>query len=262
MAARLPVALIVGDEGSDPLVGALTRGLERRGYAPRRVAPGELALLPVALDAERVEVGGEPLAVAILRCAPRGDFAASFAAGDAGFASAETRAVWLEVLSRPGVRAVNRGDCDVWFAASEWAVWHGRLVDAGLPAAPLEVGDAPAARRGRRWLQWGGGVGRSPERTAARCFGAARIRSEGLRTSLWCCGEVVTGDTPLAADGLAILLAGYGVRLAALALDDEGRIAALHTTPAVAPEWAEPVAARLLDAIAPPASGASRKRVA
>ena len=223
--------------------------LAAAGRQAQLLRPGALALSDVRVDAGSCELSGSPIEAAVFRAVPTASFADGFTDEDAGFSSAEARAVWLHLLSLSSVCAINRGDCDLWFVSSEWPVWRRRLGAAGVPLSRIVVGDHVVDERGY-WMQWTGGVGAAPDLLAARCFAATIVLGDRPTRSLWCVGSVLDGPRDGAVMHAGNVLTSHGVALASIDVDVDGRIAAVNTIPSISELMAPTVAnvlARYID---------------
>jgi hypothetical protein len=246
------LAVVVGEETTDPLIPALVAALRRRACEVQVSTPGSLALAPLTADSERATWSGREITAAVLRSPPDRSLAEGIEEGDRSFATSEVLAVWLHLLSLPSVRSLNRTDPEAWFAIGDWTVWRRRLAAAGLPLAPLVVGDCePAAPTASRWAHWGGGDAAGPVGAVVRrTFVAAVVATSALHRSLWCCGRVIEGRRSSAVEGAGRVLAGHGITLAGIDTDDEGAVVGATSRVAVSPAAAGPAAEALAEHLA------------
>jgi hypothetical protein len=239
--------VVVVDDGDDPLANAVHDALRESGVATLRLMGRSLARTRVEVTADDVRVRDRRVAAVLFRASTGDGLAEGFHADDASFSSSEARAAWLAALHSPSVIAVNRIDPEVWFAFADWPIWRRRLADAGVPLAPLAVGDVDTGADGA-WLPWGGGVARPRPRAVRRVFGAAVTSATSLETAVVAASDVVDGAD--GADGevarsVADVLASWGVSLAGLVIDEQGRVVSATATPTIS-EAVAPAAARRL----------------
>jgi len=243
----MPHALLVGDPDADPLLRMLPPHLGERGWSVSVVRPLELAGLPLTVEADACAVGGRRIQGIVFRLSPRLLVAPGYDPEDAGFALAELRAAWLQVLAQPRIVAMNRPDVDGWFASSEWSAWRRRLTKAGVTCAPRRIGTPfPAGW----WVRWSGHVAQTPDARVAQRLGSASVEAGPLRTVLCCAGGVVAepaldvrgSDSPLAS---ALLAAG--LVLAEAVVDSTGRLVTLSTLPAISEALSNKVAAKVAE---------------
>jgi hypothetical protein len=221
---------LIGAAG-DPLIERLPAALLRRGWSALVIEPARLADPRVALDAEQLWVDGERIGAIVFRAATNAPFSASFPEDDHAFCDAETRAVWLGALHLPGVASFNRLDAIAWFETEHWSVWRRVLARRGVPLARCELGYA-REERARVWLPFSSSaIQADPGETVARASGAARFAEQRFASSLVACGRVVSGPRTAAVDTATLELARAGVRLAAIATGEDGRVAWVDTQP-------------------------------
>jgi hypothetical protein len=248
---------LIGYPQQDPLVAALCEQLARDGWEVLLVAPDALGRTPIGVG-DTVTVHGRRIQAVVNRCTPASRVAAGFAAADADFAEAETRATLLAILTHRTVKAVNPSDVDTWFALAEWPVWLGRCARAGVPTVPLTVGGVdrrslPANGRSlpanEHWLTWSGQLARVPEPAARAAMACAVIPVASVRQLVWCCGTVVEGAASAAVHGAGQVLHAHGVLLAGIAVDHHDRIVSITTMPAVTESAASHAAALVAKAL-------------
>ena len=238
--------LLVGDPEADPLLRVLPACLSDRGFASSVVAPLEFASVGVTVTPAGCSVNGGPVRGIVFRLSPRLLVAPGYDAADAGFAVAELRAVWVQLLTQPQIAAINRPDVDGWFSSSEWSAWRHRLDEVGVACAPRRIG-TPFVNGW--WVRWSGDVAAVPEARAAMRLGAASVAAGPLRTVL-CCGGHAVGEASdrVATDSvLARALLEAGLVLAEVVVDAESRVVALSTLPPIPEALASDVAGRVAD---------------
>jgi hypothetical protein len=234
--------VVVVDDGDDPLAEAVHEALRSAGAASFRLHARALARTRVEVTVDEARVRRRRVRAVLFRATPGGDLAAGFHSDDVSFSSNEARASWLALLNATSVVAVNRADPEVWFALADWPVWRRRLAAAGVPLAPLAVGDVDIAADAC-WLPWGGGITRPKARSARRAFGAAVVPTQTLTRVLAAGGHVVDGADGEGVRAAAHALSAWGVSLAGVLVDEAGRVVSATAFPPV-PRHAAPAAAR------------------
>jgi hypothetical protein len=232
--------VVVADE-VDCLAAALRQELRQRACSVRQVTASQLAALRVNVSGSQVLVEGTPISGLIFRARSDGPFSQGFAEADADFCANEARAAWLSALQLPGLFVLNRPDAEVWYSASEWSVWHRRFEAAGLPVVPLAVGALPGSGGGW-WLPWGGGVATPPGPAVRRTFAAAVADAGVLSRNLCCYGESIDGPEEPVIEAVCRVLSHYGISLATVTTDEQGRVVSCSTQPEV-PDLVAPKAA-------------------
>ena len=236
--------LLVGDPEADPLLRALPAELKDRGLASSVVAPLEFATVGVTVSPTGCSVRGTSVQGIVFRLSPMLLVAPGYDEADAGFAVAELRAVWVQLLAQPDIAAVNRPDVDGWLSSSEWSAWRRRLAEAGVACAPRRIGTPFPNGWG---VRWSGAVATLPEASAAQRLGAASVAAGPLRTVLCCAGDAI-GDPGEQVDvdrELARALLGAGLVLAEATLDGAGRVVSLSALPPVPEARAGSIAGRM-----------------
>jgi len=240
---------VVVDDLTDSLAATVADQLHQRGIPVKHVAARTLAMLDLNVERDHVLVGGVPLGALFFRAGPWAQFAEGFVADDASFANMEVSMAWLAIMARPAVAALNRPDAEVWTTRSEWAVWRRRLLAADIPCVDLAVGAADGTYN--HWLPWGGGVALPPGVAVRRLFASALTNANGLTSAVWYADRT---SPPIASPpALGEFLRRYGIELAGITADEQGRIAALTIQPRVdeptarllAPHIAERLAERV-----------------
>jgi hypothetical protein len=239
------LAVLIGEERSDPLILPLAEKLARHDVNVELIEPGLLATSPVSVTVGGAWLKGTPITAAVFRATSDACLADSFCDDDRSFANAETRSIWLHVLSLPSIRCVNRSDAELWFALQEWPVWRGRFAAAGVLVSPLAVGDVSLERPGS-WLHWGGGTSAGPtDAGVRRAFCAAVAGTSNLIRSVWCCGRVIGGPTSNAIERAGHVLRSHGIVLASIDADASGNVVTVTTRPVMSPAISEPAAEHL-----------------
>jgi len=238
-----PVVAVV-DDGRDSLAAHVARLLAARGREVVHVPAAELARARLELSSSGARLNGRPLAAVLFRARLPGWFADGFEAEDAQFCHGETAAAWMAVLDHEPILAINRLDPQLWFTHVEWPAWWKRLEAAGLPVAPVDVGEV----EGGRWLPWTGGVAQPPGPGAARCFAAATTTRQPERVSVWLRGRHVAGDRSASAQAASCVLADHGAAFAQVAVGADDSIVTCTAHPTVAPDRAAAAITEELDA--------------
>lgn len=242
------LAVVIGDE-RDAITPALACALDHVGCEVVCLPSGRLAAQRVHVAADGAFVDGHPLAAVTFCTRPATNLSLGFAEQDADFCSAEARAAWLAVIHLPAVTTVNRWDPEVWYSASEWAIWRRRFGKAGVPQTPLVVG-VPREGPDWTWLPWGGGGSvATPCPRACRALAPALAATDEVRVHVWCDGEVLEGlDIPVVQLAGAVLRR-YGIRFATIATDRAQRVISCTTHLETPAYLASSVAQRLVEAI-------------
>jgi hypothetical protein len=240
--------VVVVDDGDDPLADAVDEALRQDGVTTLRLAGRALARTRVELTADDVRVRGRRVRAVLFRASPGGGLAAGFRVDDASFSSSEARAAWLAVLHAPSVVAVNRADAEVWFALADWPIWRRRLAAAGVPLAPLAAG-AVDVGPDASWLPWGGGVATPKTRAVRRAFGAAMVPTKSLASAVVAGGAVVDGTDGEGVRAAAAELSRWGVSLAGVVADEDGRVVSATAAPSVTAAVAPAAARRLTEVL-------------
>ena len=237
--------LVVGDPVADHLVPAVCRHAERAGWVVRVVGPFDLADLSLTTDERTLSVEGRRVDAVVFRLSLDLLVAPGFADDDRGFATDELRAVWAHALSIPTVATPNRGVAAHSLLRDPQA-WRDLLVAHGVPTAPVSIGRAPA---GSCWLHADGSLRPRPDARVVRTLGMATVPARRWR-SVVCCGGEVEPGLPRAIDTIARsaaqVLAGAGLGLAELRVDQLGRVLTVGVHPVITADCADWVAGALL----------------
>ena len=234
------------DDGGDALASQVARRLAARGREPLVIDAAGLAKAALELSASGVSVNGRPLAAVLFRARLPGWFADGFVAQDAPFCHGEAAAAWMAILEHESVLAINRLDPQLWFTHVEWPCWWKRLEAAGVPVAPIEVGDVAAPDA--RWLPWSGGVARWPGVHAARCFASAWTSQPPIRVGVWLRGRHLAGHRAACGEAAAGVLAGHGAVFAEIATTAEETVVSCTAHPTSAVERAAGALTEEIDA--------------
>jgi hypothetical protein len=226
-------ALVVAD-AADPLARIVSGALALRQFTVRDVEAGQLALLPLVLFSERVRVDGHFLDAVAFFTDPTTSFSADFAGEDRDFCDAEVRATWLAIVNSPAVATVTRWRPEEWSSLGEWAVWRRRMIDHGVCVSPMSFGENGDTSVDATWFPFSSGTAhRIPGLFGRRSLAPAVSGARLAASSIYCCGEIVAGpDTPHVRSAVAVL-EQYGTRLAAIMLDEQGRVLMCTSRPAI-----------------------------
>jgi hypothetical protein len=244
------LALLVGDERVDALIGPLDGALRSRGLRTRIVHPQHLSRLMLHADADSCCIGGEPVVGVVFRADPSLLVAPEYGEDDASFAAAEVRAVRAHVLSCSGVVALNRAYADTWFASSPSAFWHRALASRGIAMAPRRLGHLYPDGL---WVRWTGGIEGARTPRLCHALGAVTVEPGPLTTVLCCAGRSVDSVHRHSSERVAALAAAMhdlGLTLAEAVLDREDRLVDLQVLPALSADaaaYVAPLLARWFD---------------
>jgi hypothetical protein len=221
-------------DAADPLAREVSGALARRRFTVKDVEAHRLALLPVALFLETARVEGQPLDALVFLTDPITSFTADFAHEDRDFCDAEVRATWLAILNLPTVATVTRWLPEEWSSLGEWAIWRRRMISHGVCVSPMSFGANGDAASDSTWFPFSSGAAqRVPGRFGRRALGPAVSQARLATSTIYCCGEIVAGpDTPQVRRAVAVLEL-YGTQLAAIMLDEEGRVLMCTSRPAI-----------------------------
>jgi len=228
-----PGTLVIVAPEEDSLARRVSEVVAVRGGRTRWCAPVHLASLSVALTEEQFIVEDETVRAVLWRVSPDMPLADDFCAQDRSFAAAETAAVWIAGNSLPATLAINRFDAEAWYSGLRWHYWRNRLAAAGVAVTDICVGDL-ALPAGWQWSPYTTGdpcdMPDTPARAvmASACHGAVE-----LVTAVAVCGEIETGASHSNVRLAAALLDAWGVGLAAIDADRDGRVHRVRVLPAL-----------------------------
>jgi hypothetical protein len=232
--AREPIVVAVCED-DDPLAGALLRVVASRGAVTRRVAPAMLSDLGVCLEKESFLLDGWPVGGVIFRAGNEASLSEGFDPADRAFCDADISATWLAALHLDSVIAINRYDATAWYENSRWPLWRQRLLARGVRVVPMRFGDPEIGETAAWYPHTQLRAQLAPDREARRVFGAPLTTHQPAYRAMVACGEVLgTELSPAAratASATASVLDDYGVRLAAIALDADGAVVHVDTSP-------------------------------
>lgn len=233
----MSIVVILGDPDHDALVDSLANHFTRWGQKTKTILPSETATAPWIVGKD-VLLNHESVCAVIDRCAAPEPLCRDFAATDVDFVHAEARALLFEVLSHPGVATVNRVDAVTWFATSTAWVWRARLRALGIEVSPLFHGGplsdhsfAHGAFGAGEWLTHSGTLLRAPAASVRAAMGTAIVEAGPKHTKICCAGDIVGGGGCPNIDAAAGALFASGILLAALTVDEHGRIILVDTMP-------------------------------
>jgi len=224
--------LVVVAPEEDSLARRVSEVVAARGGRTRWCTPAGLASLSVALTDEAFTVEDETVRALLWRVSPDMPLAEDFRADDRSFASAETAAVWIAGNALPGTLAINRFDAEAWYSGLRWHYWRDRLSAAGVAVTDISVGDL-ALPDGWQWSPYTTGdpcdVPAAPARAvmASACHDAV-----DLVTAVAVCGDVGPAPSHANVRRAAALLDAWGVGLAAIDADGDGRVHRVRVLPA------------------------------
>lgn len=238
--------LVVGTE-ADPISSTFRTCAGAAGLRTRLIEAPRLGEASVVLDGVTLVVDGEQVGGLLFRGRSHGDFSEGFRDEDRVFVDVELAAVWLAAMQLPAVRSVNRFDAQAWYEISPWAAWTSRLAGAGIPTAPVAVGDA-APRDGRWWLPYTESALRPlPERHTRRMLATPTVDGDGAWQFLAVAGEAVGEANDGPAERVARALGDFGIQLARVTMNGRAEALAVDTMPLVADDTiAEAAAERLV----------------
>jgi hypothetical protein len=218
----------------DAFAERIAAQLRERGYSVRAVDPCGLADLGLSLSEEALWIDGALVRGVLFRALPRSHFSPNFTSADRSFCDAELSAVWIAALHVPSLVTLNHYDAEAWCENARWPVWRRRLLAENVPSCPLTIGRQEVPSRSDRWLPYGSRRTLDAPGPACRGALAAAIgHCDALRASLLVCGEVLSGPTTQTVKRVAELLDRYGVRLAEMNLDQQGRVIHVNTLPLI-----------------------------
>jgi hypothetical protein len=228
--------LVVVAQSEDRLACRVTEVFAARGGRTRWCAPAQLASLSVELTDEAFRIENEVVRAIFWRVSPDMPLAEEFRAEDRAFAASETAAVWIAGTHLPGTLAINRFDAEAWYSGLRWQYWRDRLAASGVAVTDLCVGDLALPAD---WL-WSpyttGEPCEMPEAPARAIMASACHGAVVPLTSVAVCGEVVAISPPPNVRRAAELLDAWGVQLAAIDSDPDGRVHRVRVLPAFAEE--------------------------
>ena len=223
--------LVVVAQSEDRVAQRVTRAFAARGGRTRWCAPGRLGGLKVDLTDEAFSIEGEPVRAIFWRVSPDMPLADDFRAEDRAFAASETAAVWIAGQHLPGTMAVNRFDAEAWYSGLRWQYWRDRLAACGVAVTDIRVGDLPLPAC---W-QWSpyttGEPCDMPEAPARAVMASACHDAVAPLTSVAVCGGIVMAAPHPNVARAAALLDRWGVGLAAIDSDADGRVHRVRVLP-------------------------------
>jgi hypothetical protein len=223
--------LVVVAQSEDRLACRVTEVVAARGGRTRWCAPAQLASLSVALNDEAFSVDNEHVRAIFWRVSPDMALAEGFRAEDRAFAASETAAVWIAGNHLPGTLAINRFDAEAWYSGLRWQYWRDRLAASGVAVTDICVGDM-ALPADWQWSPYTTGEPCEMPEGPARAIMASACHSDvPPLTSVAVCGEVVAASAHSNVQRAAELLDAWGVQLAAIDSDPDGRVHRVRVLP-------------------------------
>lgn len=223
--------LVVVAQSEDRLARRVTDVVAARGGRTRWCVPAQLASLSVELTGEAFSVDSDTVRAIFWRVSPDMALAEEFRAEDRAFAAAETAAVWIAGNHLPGTLAINRFDAEAWYSGLRWQYWRDRLAASGVAVTDICVGDVALPEH---WV-WSpyttGEPCEMPDAPARAVMASACHRDVPPLTSVAVCGGVVAASPHPNVQRAAALLDAWGVQLAAIDSDPDGRVHRVRVLP-------------------------------
>jgi hypothetical protein len=205
--------------------------LESLGESVLKKSARFLADLKVTLEPDRFLVEGRQVSGILFRATPDSRFSDSFSSEERPFVDAEIRAVWLAAMQIESILAINRHDAGSWFEGSGWSVWRRRLIEQGVPVSRFWFGDDGAGDDWQWHLHSLPSVRPAPGRKTRRALAAPVTGSVAHQTTLLVDDLLLPGSPQPASAKTADLLRSWGIRLAGIVSDDEGKVLSVDTLP-------------------------------
>ena len=222
--------VIVAHPG-DPVAVGVQQVIAASGGGVAWYTPSALATLGVELTGETFNVDGRAVRTVLWRVSPEMPFAEDFEVADRGFAGAEVAATWIAALRSPDILAINRFDAEAWYSGLRSQYWRDRLGAAGVVLTSVSIGDCPVPH-GWQWSPYTTGeFSELPERKARKVMASACHPVQELVTSVYVCGQIITEHPDLNVRYATELLDTWGVRLAAIESDTDGRLHRVRVLP-------------------------------
>jgi hypothetical protein len=223
--------VVIVAQPEDPVAVGVQQMVAASGGGVAWYAPSALATLNVELTGEMFNVDGRAVRTVLWRVSPEMPLAEDFQVVDRAFAGAEVAATWLAALRTNGIVAINRFDAEAWYSGLRPQYWRDRLSAAGIAVTSMSVGDCPVPED---W-QWSpyttGEPSELPEPKARAVMASACHAEKDLVTSVYVCGQIIT-ECPDPNVHLATeLLDAWGVGLAAIEADTDGRLHRVRVLP-------------------------------
>ena len=226
-----PGELVIVARPADPVAAGVRRVVAGLGGSVAWYSPGELAALNVELTEAAFNVAQRTVRTVLWRVSPDMPLAESFCDGDRSFACAEVAATWIAGLNPQTTAVINRFDADAWYSGLRPQYWRDRLQAAGIGVTEIRVADQPVPAD---W-QWSpyttGEPCELPEQTARAVMASVCHCAAPLVPTVALCGEVMTGCRDTNVQRAAAILDGWGVGLAALDSDADGRVHRVRVLP-------------------------------
>lgn len=215
----------------DPLAVGVQQVVGSSGGSVVWYAPRQLGALNVALTEQAFNVEERVVESVLWRVSPEMPLAEDFQADDRGFAGAEVAATWIAALNTNTNVAINRFDAEAWYSGLRPQYWRDRLHGAGIIVTPMSVGDCPLPADWQ-WSPYTTGEPNEPPEPKARAVMASACHAvTAVVTSISVCGRIITECRDSNVRRAAELLDGWGVGLAAIDSDSDGRVHRVRVLP-------------------------------
>jgi hypothetical protein len=227
-----PTVLIVTYPG-DLLSARVATRIRGAGQSVLYRHPGALAETSVTLRQDEFHVDGAPIGGIFFRAPVEWPMSDGFIEADRSFTDAEWKSVLLAALHLDSVLAINQYPAEAWFENAAWSVWRRKLIGAHVAVAPFSFGDFEV-EKGWSWYPYVGASARSPAGPASRrAMGSALTHSVVSEVALAVCQRLIAGHPSEAVVAATDVLAHFGVKVAAIAVDTANRIVVVDTLPAI-----------------------------
>jgi hypothetical protein len=216
----------------DLVSNALAEHLRTRGQVILHCVPEEAGDLKINVGGDQCRINGQQVSGILFRALPTSGFAHSYGAADQTFCDSELSAVWLAILNLPSVWAANSYDAEAWYDGLRWITWHRKLQRIGIPVWSRTYGGVTADASRRHWLPYTGSeLQDALDAKTHALLGSALGLAQEARRCLVVCGQVIDGERSAVASEVLVHLDRWNLRLAEIAVDEQGRIGRLDPLP-------------------------------
>ena len=223
--------VVIVAQADDALAASIRSTVAGLGGSIAWYHPGDLASVEVRLSTDEFRVDRRPVRSVLWRVSPEMPLADAFLEEDRAFAAAETAAVWIAALRTSTVTAINRFDAAAWYSGLRPHYWRDRLASAGIAVTPVRIG-GDGIPDDWSWMPYTTGDSvDSPGQKAAALMAAAFHAPVTNVTWPVVAGRVLNAGYDVNIGRTARLLETWGVGLAAIDADDEGRVHLVRVLP-------------------------------
>jgi len=223
--------VVIVAQPEDSLAVGVQQVIAASGGGVAWYTPRTLATLNIELTGEMFNVDGRAVRSVLWRVSPEMPLAEDFQVVDRAFAGAEVAATWIAGLRIRDIVAINRFDAEAWYSGLRPQYWRDRLSAAGIAVTSMSIGDCSVPDD---W-QWSpyttGQPSELPEPKARAVMASACHPARKVVTSVYVCGEIITERPDPNVRRATELLDAWGVGLAAIEADTEGRLHRVRVLP-------------------------------